>query len=240
MKNQEKWKATKFIYNSGSQLVANKNYVGGSSILVANQMAGLYDKFLKYYANGVLLDLGCGTVPLYIVYQHHVEEVICIDWENSFHKNIHLDYTADLNDSIPLSNDSVDTILLSDVIEHISNYEKMFSEVARVIRKDGILILGVPFFYWLHEEPYDFHRYTRHQLELICKKNGFNVLDLQEFGGPLSVILDIIGKNLPRKLFPNAFHKFSTWFIGTDLGKKIDNRNKNLFPLGYCLVAKKK
>lgn len=239
MKHIENWKPTKFIYDKEGRLTANKSYVNCRSWLVVNKMAFFYNKFLKEHAKGILADLGCGTVPLYGVYKEEVEKVICVDWVNSNHENIHLDYTADLNKEIPLSPETVDTVLLSDVLEHIKNPNKLMSEISMILRKEGKLILGVPFYYWLHEEPYDFHRYTRYQLVNLCEENGMSLVELEEWGGPLSVILDIIGKNLPDKLFFNTFPDISNWIINTKFGKSIDNRNKESFPLGYCLVAKK-
>lgn len=240
MKNADKWKPTKFVYNKEGKLVANKNFVNLSSLLVTNKVATLYGKYLKKYASGTIADLGCGTVPLYHIYKDQVKKVICIDWENAYHKNIHLDYSTDLNKELPLERNSVDTILLSDVLEHIANPEKLMAEIGKALRIEGKLVLGVPFFYWLHEEPYDFHRYTKYKLIMFCEKNDMEVIKLEEYGGPLSIIMDIIGKNLPSKLGPRFFQKFANWFVNTRIGKRIDERGKENFPLGYCLVASKK
>jgi len=239
MKNELKWEPTKFVFNNDGRIVANTEYASETSVLAINKAGVLYQNYLNKYANGKLLDLGCGTVPLYKVYQDKVDQIVCIDWENSFHENIHLDYTADLNDEIPLEMNSMETVLLSDVLEHIANFNNLMSEISRVLKSGGYLILGIPFLYRLHEEPFDFNRFTKYQLKKICEDNGLNVIKIEEWGGPLSVILDIIGKNLPDEFFPKTFQKAAVWLINTKIGKKIDNRSKEKFPLGYCLVAKK-
>ncbi len=240
MKNIEKWRPTKFISDRNGTLVGNRDHVNRGSLLVVNKIAILYQEFLKKYANGILLDLGCGTAPLFHEYNKKVNEVICIDWENSCHKNIHLDFVADLSKNIPLDSNSVNTVLLSDVLEHISEPQKLMAEISRVMRPGGILILGVPFFYWLHESPYDFNRYTKYQLEKLCFDNNLIICELKEWGGPLSVILDIMGKNWPKKFGQKIFQNIAIKLINSHFGRKIDQRNKHLFPLGYCLVAQKR
>jgi SAM-dependent methyltransferase len=194
---------------------------------------------LQEYASGTILDLGCGTVPYYHIYKDNVENIICIDWTNSPHENIHLDYRTDLNESIPLENNSVDTIILMDVLEHIREPVNLMAEIGRILSPNGKLILGVPFLYWLHEEPYDYHRYTEYQLKEFCKQNGLEVLRLEITGGPLTVIGDIIAKNLPINFLAKIFQKMLLWFLNTRIGKKIDDRNKRKFPRNYCLVASK-
>jgi SAM-dependent methyltransferase len=238
MKNIDRWEETTVVYKNG-QLITNENYVGDRSLLVSQQTVGLYEKLIKKHASGILLDLGCGTVPYYRIYKNEVDRIICIDWANSFHDNIHLDYIADLNEKIPMDDNSVNTILLMDVLEHIREPVNLMAEISRILSPGGKLILGVPFLYWLHEEPYDYHRYTKYQLEEFCKQNGLEVLSLEVSGGPLSVIGDIIAKNIPSNILAKILQKMLLWFLHTRFGKKIDDRNKHSFPRNYCLVAQK-
>ena len=45
---------------------------------------------------GYLLDLGCGKVPLYLIYKSHITDSICVDWGNSLHGNDYIDSECDL------------------------------------------------------------------------------------------------------------------------------------------------
>lgn len=239
MKNREAWKETVVKYQDG-KITANEQYISHNSFLVVQRTVGSYEKIISEHVTGILLDLGCGTVPYYKVYEEIVEEIICIDWENSHHKNIHLDYTADLNKGIPLGDSSVDTILLTDVLEHISKPHILMKEISRVLSANGKLILGVPFMYWLHEDPFDFHRYTKYRLKELCDENNLRVLCLEELGGPLTIIGDIIAKNIPSTFFAKIFQKTMLLFLKTGIGEKIENKNKEKFPISYRLVAQKK
>ena len=73
MKNRDKWRESKFVYNKKGKLIAsrNQNEVSVSSRLGADLVANFYDYNLKKYAKGHLLDLGCGKVPFYNAYKHY-------------------------------------------------------------------------------------------------------------------------------------------------------------------------
>lgn len=206
MKNEASWIETLVTYHN-EKLIINEQYISNRSLLVAEQGVKAYEKIIRQYSQGILLDLGCGTVPYYKIYKEQVDEIICIDWVNSHHENIHLDYNADLNKGIPLHDNSVDTILLTDVLEHISKPHILIEEISRVLRNGGKLILGVPFMYWLHEVPFDFHRYTKYQLVELCENNSLNILFLEEVGGALTIISDIIAKNLPSIFASKLFQR---------------------------------
>jgi 2-polyprenyl-3-methyl-5-hydroxy-6-metoxy-1,4-benzoquinol methylase len=89
-------------------------------------------------------DLGCGHVPFYEIYRPLVTDIVCIDWCNSYHKNELLDYACDLTHSLPLESQSFDTVLLTDVLEHLYEPLRVLAEVRRVLRPGGHVIVGVP------------------------------------------------------------------------------------------------
>jgi len=91
------------------------------------------------------LDCGCGFVPYYRIYKDLVEDNVYIDWENTLHKNNFLDEVVNLNEGTPYPSNSFDTILLTDVLEHISEPRKLMGEISRVLKPEGKLILGVVF-----------------------------------------------------------------------------------------------
>jgi hypothetical protein len=74
MKNKEKWVPTKYILKE-NKLKANSQYVAKSSIILTDKIADFYNNAIPKYANGLLIDLGCNSVPLYVLYQKYVNEV---------------------------------------------------------------------------------------------------------------------------------------------------------------------
>ena len=245
MKNKDKWKPSKYVYHNKKLIGSRKvSELSVSSRLVADLVAAKYDELLPVHAVGDLLDLGCGKVPLYVAYKNYIADCTCVDWENTLHANQYIDYTCDLNNKLPFDDDSFDTIILSDVLEHIPEPGNLYAEMYRVLRNKGKLIMNVPFFYWIHESPYDFHRYTSFELERITKTAGFNLLHLEAIGGSPEVLTDIIVKHVHKvPLIGNTiaalFQSATKFFVNTSIGKKLSRRTSKQFPLGYFLVAQR-
>lgn len=245
MKNKALWTPTKFVFKN-KKLRASKDplQVSISSRLITDIIAKFYDTRLKVYANGDLLDLGCGNVPLYDAYKNYVTSNICIDWENSLHKNKYLDFNVDLNLALPLKDNQFDTIICSDVLEHIRDPNLLWKEMSRIIKDEGVLLLNVPFFYWLHEEPFDYFRYTSHALKSMAENNNFEIIELTPYGGVPEIIADISSKwiiNIPYfgKIFAKIIQGITSTFLKLRIGKKISKSSSKQFPFGYFLIAKK-
>lgn len=76
---------------------------------------------------------------------------------------------------LPLTGESMDAILIFEVLEHVPDPDAALAELSRVLRPEGILLLSVPFIYPVHNAPFDFHRFTRHALERSLREHGFEV-----------------------------------------------------------------
>jgi len=245
MKNSNNWKPSKFVIK-GDKLVISKDpkEVNIGSRLVGNIIASFYDKYIGVYAKGKLLDLGCGKVPLYAAYKNHIDENICVDWAGSIHKNEYLDYVHDINIRLPLDDNEFDTIILSDVLEHIENPTQLWNEMNRVLKKGGKLILNVPFFYWLHETPYDYYRFTEYALRKFANDTSFKIILLKPTGGIIEVLTDLVAKTfmyvpILGRILSITIQSFGTFFSRTRIGHKISSKTSKIFPLGYFLVAEK-
>jgi len=246
MKNIEQWKPSKYIYNK-NKLIASRDSkeVAVSSRLCADLIASKYDVFLKLYAKGKLLDLGCGNVPLYIAYKELVSSNVCVDWENTWHKNAYLDFNCDLSKPLPFANGEFDTIILSDVLEHIAEPEQLWQEMARILAPGGKIIMNVPFYYWLHEQPNDYYRYTKFALNRFVKNSELSLVHLSPIGGAPEIMCDIFAKNalvfIPifGKAIASISQSLTMFFISTKLGAKLSKVTSDNFPLGYFLIAEK-
>lgn len=245
MKNIEQWRPSKYEYIRGKLKGSrNKKEVAPSSRLIVDLVADFYEVNLPKYASGVLVDLGCGKAPLYHAYNNLVKEVICVDWANSFHKNPYLDIIQDLNEPIKMGNNSCDTIILSDVLEHIREPKALVGEMNRILRKDGKILMNVPFYYWLHEQPFDFFRYTQFALEYFAKESGLKILKLEPYGGSVEIMADVLSKQLIvipllGRFFSILIQSIAGFWVSTSIGKRIAKRTGQVFPLGYVLVLEK-
>ena len=246
MQSIEAWSPTKYVYRSNT-LVASRDSreVSLASRLVTDITAGYYDQNLKTFATGRLLDLGCGKVPLYAAYRDYVSDNTCVDWGSTLHKNEHLDLECDLTKSLPFEDGEYDTVILSDVLEHIPEPGLLMSEISRVLSSGGVLFLNVPFFYWLHEEPYDFYRYTEFAMRNLAESSAFDVISLTATGGVPEILTDIYSKTVLRlpligKYLAISAQWLSSIFIHTKFGRKVSRATSQKFPLGYFMIAKKR
>ena len=245
MKLSHEWAPSKYVYRNG-RLAASRNpdEVGVGSRLIADLTARYYEDNLPRHARGRLLDLGCGKVPLYELYRGHVTENVCVDWENAFHQSTHLDYESDLSLRLPFKDEEFDTIVLSDVLEHMREPRHLCAEMERVLRAGGKILMNVPFFYRLHAMPDDYFRYTEYGLRWLIEASGLRLVFLDSIGGVPEIMTDIFAKAVGRTpLVGHALSSFAQWstmiFLRTALGKKISRETKKTFPLAYFLVAEK-
>ncbi len=218
-----------------------------ASRLVTDLVAARYDQAIRSYAKGDLIDLGCGNVPLYPAYKDRVSSITCVDWPATKHKLDHLDHEVDLTQRLPFLDNSFDTIILSDVLEHIPKPGQLWSEMYRILAPGGVAIINTPFLYWVHEVPHDYYRYTEYALERFAEEANFSVISLEPIGGLPEVLADFIAKK-PR-VIPIIGHLFRkpttiliqkmTWVFVHSLGKSMSRKTSKKFPLGYFMVVEK-
>ena len=243
MKNVDLWRATKYEQTeTGYRGSRDKLHLAIPSRLLADLTVAAYSKYLPQYAKGKLADLGCGRVPLYDIYKDHVEEVVCIDWGNSIHAKTHLDFECNLNSDLPLQANSIDTVLLSDVLEHIANPEAFLGHVVKCLKPEGVLMLNVPFAYWLHEEPFDYFRYTQHGLEYLLAKNGFKIKKIITLGSVIEIIVDLLGKFILKNSFLQSIAVYSGQRTNALLrrssrGEVYLDAISSKMPMGYFVIA---
>jgi SAM-dependent methyltransferase len=220
----------------------NQVELAAGSRLVADLVAASYDRALREHARGRLLDMGCGKAPLYLAYKDRVTDVQCIDWANGLHGTNYLDKVCDLGGAIPYADGAFDTIILSDVLEHLAEPTNCWREMSRLLVPGGKVILNVPFYYPVHEAPHDFYRYTEFALRRFAENSGFEVIELTSVGGALEILADIISKLFAgAKLKPMAIgiQALALPLARSKVGRRIAKRTSERFPLGYSMVAVK-
>jgi SAM-dependent methyltransferase len=239
MKNIDQWKPNRIEWN-GSRFIPSMRVVYPGSLHIADLQIRAYEPLIQKYVKGDLLDCGCGSVPYYAIYKDQISSSICIDWEETHGSNPFLDHVVDLNESLPLANDSFDSILITDVFAHVAEPHQLMKEFSRVLRPGGHLVLTSPFFYWISEPPHEYFRYTQFALQRFCDQNNLEVCELSAYGGRIDVFLDMINKKMTGKLSNRIFLLLSNWYKRTSWYQKASERTRDKFPIGHCLVAKKK
>ena len=153
----------------------------------------------KTYARGNLLDIGCGNKPYKTVLVELVEKYTGCDIVQS---NLNcVDILCEAN-NIPLQDGLFDTVISTQTIEHVADHQGLVNEAFRLLKADGYFILSGPLYWPLHEEPYDFFRFTRHGFQYILEKAGFTITEIKSNGGKWAVA----GQSLLQALYPQVYN----------------------------------
>ena len=100
------------------------------------------------------------------------------------------DYLASA-DALPLPDESIDTVLFSEVLEHLPYPERALNEAARVLKSGGHCYLMTPFLFPLHGDPGDYQRWLPDKYRLVLAEAGFHNIALEPMGGLFSVLYDL-------------------------------------------------
>lgn len=203
------------------------------------------------YAKGKLLDIGCGTKPYEKIFKPFTESYFGIDYPITADKNYGKDTKADLYVDFTesgLDNDSFDTILSTQVMEHIYDTKKYIKECHRVLKQNGIGIFTIPFAWQCHAEPYDYYRFSKYSIDKLFSENGFEIVELRELEGAYETLIQLKIDSLymtdSKKIFSRIIRKLRFWFFIPLLNFKALHfarlfwYNRKLC-LNYLLVVKK-
>lgn len=244
MKNAALWRPSKFVLRGKCWRSARAAAeVGAGSRLITDLVARHYGEHLPQHAHGRLLDLGCGKVPLYGAYRALASEVVCVDWAAGAPVD-HIDRQCDLSQPLPFADAQFDTIILSDVLEHIPEPAQLWKEMARLLSPGGKIVMNVPFFYWVHAHPHDYYRYTNFALERFVQHSGLELVLLRPLGGVLEVLADLLAKLLDRIPLVGTplalgLQALAAGFGRTRPGAHIAAVSARHFPFGYFVVARR-
>jgi SAM-dependent methyltransferase len=210
-----------------------------------------------------LLDLGCGILPFQHFYANRFENIVMGDYEIRLPNAgiIAMDAQA-----LPMEANTYNCVLLAEVLEHIPEPRKALSEISRVTKPGGELLLTVPFMHFLHETPHDYTRFTEFNLQKLLQENGFTIEQMYRRGNMwilgialfeyiLFTIADLCKKTkilyplywILKQLFSGLFAGFYGIIIWLQLRKKPVQVGQQLtglqafnsFVMGYNIVARK-
>lgn len=133
---------------------------------------------------GIVLDIGCADqfAKTYLQNPHYY---IGLDYHETATWYATQPMIYGDAQQLSFANNSIDAVLLLDVLEHLPRPEDCFGEVTRVLKPNGIFIVQVPFLYPIHDAPRDFQRWTQYGLQQLVNKYGFVIRQQYQIGEPL-------------------------------------------------------
>lgn len=170
----------------------------------------------KNIKKGVLVDIGCGRQPYKKDLLPYTKKYIGIDHpkvSKRYLANEKPDILADAT-KIPLPDNFANLTMMISVLEHLPNPTAALKEAYRITKKNGSFVTVTIQNYRLHDEPYDYFRYTRFGLKEILEKSRFKKIKITPLGN-----------------FPILFSQYFNIFIFYTIKKML---SKNLF---YKFIA---
>ncbi|GAB4497358.1 MAG: hypothetical protein OHK003_05640 [Anaerolineales bacterium] len=164
-----------------------------------------------------------------------------------FYINLDMDTSPNIYGNVtkvPMPCQSVDCVICTEVLEHLPDPQACVDEIHRLLRDDGLVFASTPFFYPVHADPYDFHRFTEDGLRHLFRE--FKSVDVYRMGGYLGVLgllveLGIMGleeDSFSHKLLRWLMKWISRWLIRTDLATfETENLLWRKFTTGYFVIA---
>ena len=86
---------------------------------------------------------------------------------------------------LPIASESIDTVLLLEVLEHIPDIDATVAEIYRVLNREGCFVISMPFLYPIHDAPYDFQRLTIFGLRRLLNKHDLEISEETNMGHPI-------------------------------------------------------
>jgi SAM-dependent methyltransferase len=162
---------------------------------------------------GKTLDVGCGIKP----YEKHFNstEYIGIDLQTTLHRlhnNINVYYDGK---TIPLKDEQFDSAVTNQVLEHVFYPDLFLSEINRILKVNGYLLITAPFVWDEHEQPNDYARYTSFGLKHLLNKNGFEIINHIKSENNIKVIFQLLNGYIYKKVLHKKYFikQLSTIFI---------------------------
>ena len=214
----------------------------GEFFLIKGKIKGLINESFAGKSDKIL-DLGCGSDPYY--HEDIEGKIFCLDINKT--SKTHLVSDAD---KLPFKPNSFDKVVSVNSFYYFKNPFNVAKSIHNILKKDGKLILIVPFSYPIHDAPDDKYRFTEYGLRTLLE-NDFKIERIETIGGIFNqpaVILHSLIKGIPL-LFPKEMRKFIQiltyilWpvYIIAQLFSILDIFDiTKRFPTYYFVVAEKK
>lgn len=156
------------------------------------------------HIHGRVLDLGAGMAKYKEVIKKNATDYIACDVK----KNENIDALCDVT-NLNFPTESFDTVISTQVFEHINNPFTVAQEIKKVLKTGGNAIITAPFMFPYHADPKDNFRFSKEGLEEIFKSAGFEIIDSGVYGGFFMVLSEMMHfswfnpyKHKSSKFFP--------------------------------------
>ncbi len=202
-------------------------------------------RVLPKYCSGLAVDVGAGSGKYVGLIGRYASQYIGFDNLSSrrqFGMQLppHISFVGNVM-SIPIKGAVADSVICSQVIEHVPEPHQLAAELARICKPGGYIFLATGWMAPYHQEPFDYFRFSKDAFHHLFESNGIEMVELIPNGGlctffiwvPLRLI-ELKSKRLRRKLGKlfRPFELLAEW-----IDSKIDTSEHSI---GYFAIGRKR
>jgi SAM-dependent methyltransferase len=145
-----------------------------------------------------VLDFGCGSMPYKTLFERRGATYLGADFGDG------ADVAISPGGHLALESGSVDIVLSVQVLEHVRDLDTYFTEIARVLKPGGSLLLSTHGTWLYHPHPEDHRRWTRMGLFNEFESRDWRVTSCDAIVGPLAwtTMIRLAGYNFALRKLP--------------------------------------
>lgn len=211
-------------------------YLTPASLSLLKPLLPVFENYVK----GSLLDAGAGRLSYRFILERFCKTYKSIDIDVRGPK---VDSVGDIQ-NLPVKEGVFDTVFCTQVLEHVPEPQKAMDEIHRVLKSGGHAIFTVPHLGYLHNEPHDYFRYTKHGLKFMLEKSGFEIVELIPAGGLISFLghipsTIIINLTAGIPLINKLFFALNKLYVRVLVYADACLEGKKIYALNYIAVGRK-
>ena len=197
-----------------------------------------------------ILDIGSG--------KHFIEKIFPELKENNFFRldlanREYVDIIADLQKDSYFQK-CFDVVICLNVLEHVYKFEDFVNNMSNLVKKDGILLLSVPYNSGLHYLPNDYFRMSHYALKRLLEEKNFKIESIETIYSSFikKIITNFENFSINKNFFTKAMvsiivfqikclNKITNYELCRKLIDDVEKKNQKLYkePVGFFVKANK-
>jgi ubiquinone/menaquinone biosynthesis C-methylase UbiE len=193
-------------------------------------------KHLLKYVGGKTLDLGAGSAKYKQIIKEKASEYLAFDML----PGSNIDIVGDASNTL-LPGESFDTIISTQLLEHVERPWLVIKEIRRILRKGGVCILTAPFINPYHCDPGDYFRYTTSGIKSLFSNENFEIIECDSYGRLFTVLCGFIKFSFlnPYEKSKKGSHTINNFLFKIAKFLNKFTKNKIIYDSVYIVARKK-
>lgn len=200
---------------------------------------------LPKYCRGKAVDVGAGYGKYKNLIEDHADSYVSVDNMSSEYQYGKEQHAPDIVSDVlhmPILDNEFDTVVCTEVLEHVEDPFQLFYEIARILKPDGYALVSSGWMSAYHREPKDYWRFSLDGYKVLCTRSGLEFIESYRKGGFFTTMLYFVHRNITlngtkhtllNKLWARI-HKFLEF-----IAEKMDTLATTEDTIGHLIVARK-